>query len=76
MLSPGHVAVKATGISGGKCKTAPEPCQPDTSLVLNWVFSLQQQDSESIRTVAQDLKVYPAEIYDLVQGLLPGPVSM
>ena len=60
----------------GYRKNEPEPCQPDTSLVLNRVFSLQQQDSESIRTVAQDLKVYPAEIYDLVQGLLPGPVSM
>ena len=60
----------------GYRQNEPEPCMPDTSIVLERVFSPRRKDSESLRAVARDLNVYPAEIYNLIQGLLRVPVAM
>ncbi len=52
----------------------PQPSTPDTSQVLDKVFNPRYEWSADVRQTAGDLKVYPEEIYALLQGLVPFPV--
>ena len=53
----------------------PESSAPDTSLILDKVFNPRHRGlSVSVREVADDLKMYPEDIYALLEGLVWFPV--
>ena len=60
----------------GYLRNEPDRCWPDTSVVLEHLFSPYREDSEAPRSVAQTLNVRPAEVYNLMRGLLPFPLPV
>ena len=60
----------------GYLRNEPDGCKPDTSVVLERLFSPFREDSEDPYAVAKAINVQPAEVYSLMRGLLPFPMPV
>lgn len=58
----------------GFTRKEPDGCEPDFSLVLDKLFNPHGEGAITVSSVARQISVYPAEIYNLTRGLVPFPV--
>lgn len=56
--------------------TEPQSCPPDTSAVLDAIFNPYKEGSVDVRMVANQIAVYPDEIYKLLWGLVRFPLPV